>query len=123
MNGTKNAGLDDHYPVERLRVTDCPGALTVAAIYPKVLARSEVRQRLALLYHHLYAIAFLMEGPTEMIARMCISAMFAARVHDKYLALPRAPDPQRQPKIRLVSDRHRVLLFTGNRREFHQPNL
>jgi hypothetical protein len=54
------------------------------------------------------AMAFLVERPIEVIARMCIPIAITARVHDEYLALARAPDPHRQPKISPVSDRHRV---------------
>jgi hypothetical protein len=61
-----------------------------------VLASSEsFRQRLALYGDADVAIAFLVEGPIEAIARMCIPIAVGARVNDKYFALAGASDPQR----------------------------
>src|SRR5271166_682047 len=124
MDGSQYALLNDNYSLKRLWVADCPAAFTVALVSSKVLASSEgCRQRLTLLGEDLRAKAFLVKSAVQVIAPMCIPIPITAWVHHKYLALARAADPHRQPKLRPVPQCHCVFLFAGDRLKFHQSNL
>ena len=58
----------------------------------------------------------------EVITCVNVPVLIEARQHDEKLALPRAPNPQRQPEIGALSDRHGIPMFAGDWLELHQPD-
>src|SRR5260221_238257 len=88
---TQYARVDDNHSIKCLWITDRRYAFrSVTAIRSKVLGPSKrCRQRLTpLRAAQGDVVAFLVEGPVEVVARMRSPITIAARVHDKYLALP-----------------------------------
>ena len=96
MARPQHAGRDLDNPVEGRRIADGPDAFRgVAIVRPEVLASPEhARQRLALLgWKDLAVMALHVQGAVEVITRVRVPVLIAARQHDEKLANPRTPNP------------------------------
>jgi hypothetical protein len=120
---TQYPRLDAHQSIEHLWVTDGSTAYTVPAIASEMLAPSErCRQWLTFVGKPCSAKAFLMQSSIEVVRCMWVPRAIGTRIQDEYLALRRAPHPQRQPKLRALPDGDCVLLLMRGLAKSHQPD-
>src|SRR5262249_15966163 len=59
----------------------------------------------------------------KVVARVNVPPRVLARHHDEKLAFLGTLDPQGQPEIRPISNRHRVTILAWNTRELHRSDL
>src|ERR1700730_212760 len=69
------------------------------------------------------AETFHVQRAVAVIARVRVPPAIAARDHDEKFALRGTPNPQRQPKVGVFADRHRVPMFTRNWSKLHKADL
>src|SRR5262249_33632809 len=121
----QDTGRNFHHSREVGRIANRSHTLwTVPHLRPEVLRSLEGSgQGLKFLRDTFVSEALHVHRAVEVVARVNVPARVLARHHNEKLAFLGTFDPQRQPEIRPISNRHRVTILAWNTRELHQSDL